>query len=157
MSNSFLNVLCPTDLSPMGDLAVAVAYDVVKPSGVVHLLHVQEPAYVPSPFDGTVIQTYYPDPDEQAALDRKTVERLQKLVPATAAAKGVRTEVVALRDPSVLGQVLAEAKKRHVDAIVMGTRGRSGLGRLLMGSVATAVLKEATVPVLLIHEPHAKA
>lgn len=157
MSVSFQSVLCPTDLSPVGDLAVSVAYDLVKASGVVHLLHVQEPAYVPSPFDGTVIQTYYPDPEEQATLDRKTVANLEKLVPPAAAAKGVRTEIVALRDPSVLGQVLAEAKKRKVDAIVMGTRGRSGIGRLLMGSVATAVLKEASVPVILIHEPHAKA
>lgn len=157
MSVSFDVVLCPTDLSPVGDMAVTVAYELVKPSGVVHLLHVQEPAYVPSPFDGTVLQAYFPDSDEQARIDAQSIAQLKKLVPATAAAKSVRTEVVTLRDPSVLGQILAEAKKRKAGAIVMGTRGRSGIGRLLMGSVATAVLKDATVPVILVHQPHAKA
>lgn len=157
MSLSFDSVLCPTDLSPVGDLAVAVAYELVRPSGVVHLMHVQEPAYVPSPFDGTVLQAYFPDADEQARIDAQTIAQLKKLVPATAAAKAVRTEVLTIRDPSVLGQVLAETKKRHAGVIVMGTRGRSGIGRLLMGSVATAVLKDATVPVILVHEPHTKA
>ena len=41
--------------------------------------------------------------------------------------------------------------------VVHGESGRSGIGRLLMGSVATAVLKDATVPVILVHQPHAKA
>jgi len=39
--------------------------------------------------------------------------------------------------------------------IVMGSHGRSGLGRLLMGSVAESVLRRAECPVLIVKTPHA--
>jgi nucleotide-binding universal stress UspA family protein len=45
--------------------------------------------------------------------------------------------------------IIAAAAERHVDVIAMSTHGRSGLGRLLYGSVADAVLRHAAVPVLL--------
>jgi universal stress protein A len=46
--------------------------------------------------------------------------------------------------------IVATAKERQADLIVMGTHGRSGLSRLLMGSVAEAVLRHAPCPVLTI-------
>ncbi len=48
-------------------------------------------------------------------------------------------------------RVIAEAARRHgADLIAMTTHGRSGLQRLLIGSVAEGVLREATCPVLLV-------
>lgn len=150
-------VLCPTDLSPIGDRAVALAYHLAARGGVVHLMHVQEPTIVPSPLDGTVIQLYYPGEQEMAAVEKKTREHLQRLAPADAAARGVRTEIHAINDSSVVGRILGEAVRLKADVVVMGTRGRSGFGRLLLGSVATAVLRDAKVPVVLAHEPAPKA
>ncbi|MDR2851809.1 MAG: universal stress protein [Burkholderiaceae bacterium] len=46
--------------------------------------------------------------------------------------------------------VLAEAQSWEADLIVLGTHGRRGLGRLLLGSDAEAVLRQSTVPVLLV-------
>jgi nucleotide-binding universal stress UspA family protein len=46
--------------------------------------------------------------------------------------------------------ILAEARRRGVDAIVLSTHGRSGIGRWLYGSVADAVMRHAAVPVLLV-------
>jgi hypothetical protein len=43
------------------------------------------------------------------------------------------------------------------DLIVMGTQGRSGLGHLLMGSVAEAVLRKARCPVLTVRTPAAES
>src|SRR5262245_5585112 len=45
---------------------------------------------------------------------------------------------------------LRVAKEEHADLVVMGTHGRTGLGRLLMGSVAERVLREAECPVLTV-------
>lgn len=51
--------------------------------------------------------------------------------------------------------ILDEANKWPADLIVMGTHGRRGMRRLLMGSDAELILRSATVPVLLLreHEP----
>lgn len=46
--------------------------------------------------------------------------------------------------------VLAEAQRLGADAIVVGTHGRTGLARIFMGSVADGVVKESTVPVLVV-------
>lgn len=47
--------------------------------------------------------------------------------------------------------IVAHAKEWGADLIVMGTHGRRGLARLAMGSDAEGVLREATLPVLLVH------
>lgn len=52
--------------------------------------------------------------------------------------------------------IIQEAATQHCDLIVMGTAGRTGLGRLLLGSVAEHVSRQAHCPVLLVKAPHAK-
>lgn len=49
--------------------------------------------------------------------------------------------------------ILAVAEETHADLIVMGTHGRSGMRRLLMGSVAEAVNRKAQCPVVTIRRP----
>ena len=48
-------------------------------------------------------------------------------------------------------EIVRRAQKDDIDLIVMSTHGRSGLGRLVFGSVADEVLREAGIPILLIH------
>jgi len=50
-------------------------------------------------------------------------------------------------------EILRLARKVSCDLIVMGTHGRTGLARLLHGSVAEEVLRKATCPVLTVHLP----
>jgi len=59
--------------------------------------------------------------------------------------------VVRVGDAKLL--IVHEADDRHCDLIVMGTAGRSGIGRLLLGSVAEYVSRRAPCPVLLIKAP----
>ncbi len=146
-------VLCPTDLSSVGDSAVSAAYRLAGPGGVVDLVHVQEFAVVPSPLDGTIVAAYYPDDATVAAGNRHTREHLERLVPDAAGAAGIRTEIHALHDTSVAGTILGQARERGSDVIVMGTHGRSGIARLMLGSVATEVLRKAHIPVVLVHDP----
>ena len=54
-------------------------------------------------------------------------------------------------DPAT--EILRVAQETSADLIVMGTHGRTGLERLLMGSVAEEVLRKATCPVLTIKRP----
>jgi nucleotide-binding universal stress UspA family protein len=64
-------------------------------------------------------------------------------------AKGVRvTKDVRRGEP--VAEILAGAREAEADLIAMTTHGRSGLGRLLFGSVAEAVLRQAEVPVFLM-------
>lgn len=56
-------------------------------------------------------------------------------------------------DDSVSSMILSTAKELGVDLIAMSTHGRSGLARLVMGSVADDVLRQAELPVLLVR-PH---
>jgi len=69
-------------------------------------------------------------------------------VAAQLAGQGVRlrTEV---RRGDAAEQIVTAAREVAADVIAMTTRGRGGLGRLVMGSVATAVLQHANIPMLL--------
>lgn len=62
---------------------------------------------------------------------------------------GIRTTVDVRRGDPVR-EILSGAHEAGADLIAMTTHGRSGLGRLLFGSVAEAVLREAEIPVFLM-------
>jgi MFS superfamily sulfate permease-like transporter/nucleotide-binding universal stress UspA family protein len=88
------------------------------------------------------------------------------MVPSEADKELLRAELSRLqpRDPNVsvehilqagepVEEILRVARERHCDLIVMGTHGRTGLSRLLMGSVAEAVVRTASCPVVTIKGP----
>jgi nucleotide-binding universal stress UspA family protein len=79
----------------------------------------------------------------------------RKLLAAAEAAarkRGVKAETV-MREAHigrVADEIVREAARWRADLIVMGTHGRRGLGRLVMGSDAESVLRESRVPVLMV-------
>lgn len=78
---------------------------------------------------------------------------------AKAAAAGVEAECL-LCDTfrgAVAERVVSDAAAWPADLIVLGTHGRRGLGRMVMGSSAELILRHATVPVLLVRAPEAQA
>ena len=83
---------------------------------------------------------------------RKSGEAI--LAKATAAARAVQVSVepmlVDSRGEPVARAILRAARKAKADLIVIGTHGRRGLSRVLMGSDAEQVVREATVPVLIV-------
>lgn len=66
------------------------------------------------------------------------------------------TAMVETHGRRVSDVILGDAKAFHADLIVMGTHGRRGLNRLLLGSDAERVLRDAPVPVLLIRSQQRK-
>jgi nucleotide-binding universal stress UspA family protein len=52
------------------------------------------------------------------------------------------------------GALIDEAKRVHADLVVVGSHGRSGIGKLLLGSVASHVVSHAPCSVLVVKRPH---
>jgi nucleotide-binding universal stress UspA family protein len=74
----------------------------------------------------------------------------EKLLAATKASSGIAIETVRL-DGAPAFEILRFAGEHQFDLIVMGTHGRRGFRRIVMGSVAEAVVREAKCAVLTVH------
>jgi nucleotide-binding universal stress UspA family protein len=70
--------------------------------------------------------------------------------------RGVRV-TVQVRFGEAVAEILAGAREVGADLIAMTTHGRGGLGRLLFGSVAEAVLRQAEIPVFMMRQTKAQA
>jgi nucleotide-binding universal stress UspA family protein len=85
---------------------------------------------------------------DYASTARTEMQRLEPLAERAKAA-GLRCEIV-VRPGLAADQILAYARQRDVDRIVMGTHSPGPIGKLLVGSVAEAVLRTATAPVFIV-------
>ena len=85
-------------------------------------------------------------------------QKVLKKAAAVAEKSAVKVEAVQVesRGRPVSDVILADARHSRADIIVMGTHGRRGLNRLLLGSDAERVLREAPVPVLLTRHDGAR-
>ena len=86
-------------------------------------------------------------------LERTYAEEAAKLLAAArqkAEAAGVKVETLHLPRHRPADAIVGTAEERGCDTIVMGSHGRRGLGRLLLGSQAAEVLARAKVPVLIV-------
>ena len=91
--------------------------------------------------------------EEQTAELRRYGEEAVSAVADRAAEAGIEVTTAVLGDDDPVHRtVLAYADEHGVDCVVMGTRGRSGVGRLLVGSVTEQLLRESTLPVVTVHE-----
>jgi len=107
------------------------------------VLHVLVP---PSPFLGDRLPPSYLELQARAQRDAE-----RRLAAAATSAKkaGVRVRA-ALVAGAPAEEILCESRRRRPGMIVIGTHGRSGLGRAFMGSVAERVLQRASCPVLTV-------
>jgi len=85
---------------------------------------------------------------DYAAAARAETKHLEPLV-QRARESGIMCEVV-VRPGLAADQILGYLRERHVDRIVMGTHSPGPIGKLLVGSVAEAVLRTASVPVFIV-------
>ena len=80
---------------------------------------------------------------------RACIERLSRLVPVEC---GIRVETI-LVEGNASQQILRIAEEHHCDLIILGTHGRTGLSRVLLGSVAEDVIRHSRFPVLTLKTP----
>ncbi len=137
-------ILVPTDFSPSSDSALRLATSLARDGGArLLIVHVAEPrpAY-------TVAGIYasLPSGNEFEAEN----EQLRHVAPRDPEIKFERRFLVG----SPADEIVKCAAAEGADMIVMGTHGRTGVVRLLLGSVAEAILRHAQCPVLTIKTTH---
>jgi len=136
-------ILHPTDFSDQAQHAFAAACSLARDHGSrLIVLYVRAPAVVAYGELGPVVTDLVWTPaDVKAGLAGFHLPD-----------PGVEVEYrVAEGEPAA--EIVGQARVLGANLIVMGTHGRTGLGRLLMGSVAEAVLRRAPCPVLSLKSP----
>ncbi len=138
-------ILFPTDFSHSSDAALALATSLARDTGAKLLIaHVEEP---PVAYGGGEMYYGIPEP-----LEEDLRKMLKEVTPNDSSVPYEHHLVTG--DPA--SAIVRLAKDEDVDLIVMGTHGRTGLLRMLMGSVAEAVVRRAPCPVLTFR-PKAKS
>lgn len=142
-------ILCPTDFSPVADAGVDRAASLAAREGAeLVLLHVLAPitAYVVPDVAGSLLV----DLEARARVDaREELRRLRDRVRRT----GVPAHTLLVQGDASL-RIARAAERLRCDLIVLATHGRTGLRRMVLGSVAEAVVRRAPCPVLAIRPPH---
>jgi nucleotide-binding universal stress UspA family protein len=134
-------ILCPTDFAPPAAVAFELACSLARDQRArVVVLHVMPP---PAMYGEAVVP---PLDNEQREEMRDRLHAVQPADPAVDVEYRLEEG-----DPAVV--IGDTADRLGCDLIVMGTHGRSGLGRLFLGSVAEKVLRESNRPVLTVKAP----
>ena len=134
------NILVPTDFSPCAEHALDYACALAAKLGAkVHVVNAISAAFPELSVSFT---------DVIASLRQNNTAALEKLVGARRAQVVFgETRVI---DGDARDVILSIAASVHADLIVIGTHGRRGLSRLLLGSVAEDIVRRAPCPVLAV-------
>lgn len=140
----FKHILVATDFHASSQRAVETASELASLSGadvvVEHTFEAPSYAYVGAEYAmGEVFRT----------LEEEAQKSLDGVVRALRA-KGVNARGVLCRGPA-WKHIIETAKEASADVIVIGTHGRTGVPRALIGSVAEKVVRMSPVPVLTVH------
>jgi nucleotide-binding universal stress UspA family protein len=139
---AFKTILHATDFSESSNFAFGVACALARDYGArLIVLHVAPPllGYYG---EGAVI----PAPQDYEASLMEDLEQVKPTDP------WIHVEH-RLVEGDAAGEILRQAKETKADVIVMGTHGRTGLSRLVMGSVAEVVVRKSSCPVLTVKNP----
>jgi nucleotide-binding universal stress UspA family protein len=150
-ASAFHRILVPVDFSPCSRAALDYATKLAEQTHAnVEVLYVEEPTSYVGPDNLAFAGEERPNPVESRNAVVREIEGF--LGPMKNQVRDVRVE------PGAPGDVIAAvAREGAFDLIVMGTHGRSGLSRLVVGSVAESVMRKAPVPVLTLKMPQREA
>jgi nucleotide-binding universal stress UspA family protein len=134
----FARILVPTDFSAPSEAALAYGREIAERfDAALHLIHVAE-----NPFLRAAVV-------DRRSLDEAHERWLQDRLTDADLRRGAVAIVEQSDEPD--SEILRYAKSANIDLIVMGTHGRTGLARVVLGSVAEAVVRAAPCPVLTVH------
>lgn len=143
------NILAPTDFSPHAAKAVKYACGLAERLGAtLHLLHAL-----------TEVMPMGPDPCVAAVLppefyretEAGSLRALQSLIDPSWGSPVSVAETVRWGSPVEV--IVDHARAHRIDLVVIATHGRTGLGHVLLGSVAERIIRESPCPVLTIRDP----
>lgn len=154
----YQTILIPLDGSPLAEQVLPHATAIAKQfNSLVILLQVvptlqelvRESIPVTAEPSVTVTQVSMDLASEQYKAQTSSAQSYLERMARRLEAEGVKAETLVL-EGNPAGRIVQLAKERNVSLIAISTHGRSGLGRLVFGSVADEVLREAHRPLLLI-------
>ena len=138
------NILVAVDFSKGGDVAFELAESLARDAkATLHIAHVKEPFHIYQSESHLAKVPAYGTLDELK-------KGLEKIVPAD---PSIAHQHWLLTSEDVVHGILKLAGDLKIDLIVIGTHGRTGLARVMMGSVAEGVLRRAACPVLTVRQP----
>jgi len=128
------SILCPTDLSPAGNVALSYALSIARQNNaILYLQYISE----------------LEKPESEAAVRK----RLPDLAEHHPQAREVRVEYIFDRDVEPSNSINRFAEDRNVSMIVMSTHGKKGLRRVYIGNNTAEVVRQSTRPVLTVTHP----
>jgi nucleotide-binding universal stress UspA family protein len=135
-------ILHPTDLSERSKCAFRLACSLARDYDArIIVLHVAEPPAASSA-QGVLVP--------QSAVSQDALREMLRQQQPTHPNISVEHQ---LAEGDAAAAILRVAQDTNADVIVMGTHGRTGLGRLLMGSVAEQIVRDASCPVVTVKTP----
>lgn len=138
----FKNILVPYDGSEHSRKAFEYAVDMAKKyNSNVSIVTCISGGYRGHP--------YYDSREEEAILDLQKKAALKAISQLTKTKTDIQIRTVILESKSVAESLLSYAKSHKIDLIAMGSRGIGGFKKLILGSVASAVLQHSECPVLI--------
>jgi nucleotide-binding universal stress UspA family protein len=144
----YQRILVPYDGSPASTRGLDEAVQLAKLSGgSLRLIHVVDELSFATGFESSAVYL-----SELIPLMHKAGEAILENGRARAAAAGVPVQTLLFEDfgPRLSERVVEQAELWKAELIVIGTHGRRGVARLLMGSDAEQILRLSPVPVLLV-------
>lgn len=143
----YRNILVPVDGSPTSNAGLAEAIQLARQVGArIRLLHVVDQMPLAVSAEGFGVMSI-----DVLSLLKESGQQVLAQAKAQVDAAGIPVDMLLIDSPNgrLSDHVTAQAREWPADLIVIGTHGRRGIGRMLMGSDAEQVLRHAPVPVLL--------
>jgi len=141
------SILLPTDFSECGNYALSYAASLARTFGAsIICLHVIEPMVPTVGYSGMTEPLPIADISDQ--LEDSAERELPKIAEREECA-GLEVEELIVHGEAA-SEIVRVAKDRKVDLIVVSSHGRTGLGRIIFGSTAEAVVRHASCPVLVV-------
>lgn len=151
----YQRILVPIDGSPTASAGLAEAIQLAKLTGAqLRLINVIDPLVFASGFESlggysADMFALLKEGSAKVLADAKTL--------AQAAGVEVQTQSIEGLAARVSDVVADQVRSWKADLVVIGTHGRRGVGRLVLGSDAEQIVRSATVPVLLVRSPEGAA
>jgi len=141
-------ILCPTDYSKTSDKAVRYAIELGrKVNAHVRFLHIMQPENIAE-------KTAYSYGVSKKGEHKDVVSEEFRMLLMEEKKKGLSADILIMRGGSCEA-IIEHSRVWGADLLVMGSHGRTGLTRIMMGSVAEAVFHAVDIPVLLVKQDSA--
>jgi nucleotide-binding universal stress UspA family protein len=144
----FKRIVCPTDFSKFSFRAADYAVSLAKHyDGEVHFVHVVPEVLLHPDQYPYLVEPVRTEPE----IRSRAMDRLDAFMALTRAEQ-IQSRF-SVQEGAPVATILKVAKEDEADLICLGTHGREGVERLVLGSVAEKVLRKAPCPVMTVSEP----